>query len=127
MKRIFRSTSWRSRSAPCRAMTLPVDPPSRAGDWAAIWGECESGGGASGPPVQSVLVAEIYGPDYDRQSEIAREVRQMFETTAGVVDVDDYLEADQVKYVFHRRSRKGGACRYSVGGNRPDSPTRLGG
>ena len=24
----------------------------------------------------------------------------MFETTAGVVDVDDYLEADQVKYVF---------------------------
>ena len=53
-----------------------------------------------GPPVQSVLVAEIYGPDYDRQSEIAREVRQMFETTAGVVDVDDYLEADQVKYVF---------------------------
>lgn len=53
-----------------------------------------------GPPVQSVLVAEIYGPDYDRQIEIAKDVRQMFETTPGVVDVDDYLEADQVKYVF---------------------------
>ncbi len=53
-----------------------------------------------GPPVQSVLVAEIYGPEYDRQIEIAREVRRLFETTAGVVDVDDYLEADQVKYVF---------------------------
>ncbi len=53
-----------------------------------------------GPPVQSVLVAEIYGPEYGRQSEIAREVRRLFETTAGVVDVDDYLEADQVKYVF---------------------------
>ena len=53
-----------------------------------------------GPPVQSVLVAEIYGPEYDRQIEIARDVRRMFETTAGVVDVDDYLEADQVKYVF---------------------------
>ncbi len=53
-----------------------------------------------GPPVQSVLVAEIYGPDYDRQIDIARDVRKLFETTAGVVDVDDYLEADQVKYVF---------------------------
>ena len=53
-----------------------------------------------GPPVQSVLVAEIYGPDYDRQMEIARGVRRLFETTAGVVDVDDYLEADQIKYVF---------------------------
>ncbi|ULA66942.1 MAG: RND-type efflux transporter, transmembrane pump [Nitrospira sp.] len=53
-----------------------------------------------GPPVQSVLVAEIYGPEYDRQIEIAKDVRRMFETTAGVVDVDDYLEAEQVKYVF---------------------------
>ncbi len=53
-----------------------------------------------GPPVQSVLVAEIYGPDYERQRAIAREVRGLFETTVGVVDVDDYLEADQVKYVF---------------------------
>ena len=53
-----------------------------------------------GPPVQSVLVAEIYGPDYERQTEIARDVRRLFETTAGVVDVDDYLEADQVRYVF---------------------------
>ena len=53
-----------------------------------------------GPPVQSVLVAEIYGPEYDRQIQIAKDVRRMFETTAGVVDVDDYLEADQVKYVF---------------------------
>ena len=53
-----------------------------------------------GPPVQSVLVAEIYGPDYERQIVIARDVRKLFETTAGVVDVDDYLEADQVNYVF---------------------------
>ena len=53
-----------------------------------------------GPPVQSVLVAEIYGPQYERQLAIARDVRRLFEQTAGVVDVDDYLEADQVKYVF---------------------------
>lgn len=53
-----------------------------------------------GPPVQSVLVAEVYGSDYDRQRAMAREIRTLFESTTGVVDVDDYLEADQVKYVF---------------------------
>ena len=53
-----------------------------------------------GPPVQSVLVGEIYGPDYRRQIAVARDVRSLFESTPGVVDVDDYVEADQVKYVF---------------------------
>jgi multidrug efflux pump subunit AcrB len=53
-----------------------------------------------GPPVQSVLVAEVYGPDYGRQLAVAREIRALFESTPGVVDVDDYIEADQVKYVF---------------------------
>ncbi|MEW6246868.1 MAG: efflux RND transporter permease subunit [Nitrospirota bacterium] len=53
-----------------------------------------------GPPVQSVLVAEIYGPDYERQIAIARDVRRLFESTPGVVDVDDSIEADQVKYRF---------------------------
>jgi multidrug efflux pump subunit AcrB len=53
-----------------------------------------------GPPVQSVLVAEIYGPDYGRQLAVAREIRTLFESTSGVVDVDDYIEADQVNYVF---------------------------
>jgi multidrug efflux pump subunit AcrB len=50
--------------------------------------------------VQSVLVGEIYGPDYTRQLEVARDIRTLFEATPGVVDVDDYIEADQVKYVF---------------------------
>jgi multidrug efflux pump subunit AcrB len=53
-----------------------------------------------GPPVQSVLVGEIYGPDYARQIAVAREVRSLFESTPGVVDVDDFIEADQAKYVF---------------------------
>ena len=53
-----------------------------------------------GPPVQSVLVAEVYGPDYVRQMAVARDIRKLFESTVGVVDVDDYIEADQVKYVF---------------------------
>ena len=53
-----------------------------------------------GPPVQAVLVAEVYGPDSAGRTNAARAVRRVFETTPGVVDVDDYQEADQVKYVF---------------------------
>ena len=53
-----------------------------------------------GPPVQSVLVGEVYGPDYPRQIEVAREIRALFEQTPGMVDVDDYTEADQVRYVY---------------------------
>ncbi len=31
-----------------------------------------------GPPVLSTLVAEVYGPDYDRQRELAREIMDDF-------------------------------------------------
>jgi multidrug efflux pump subunit AcrB len=46
-----------------------------------------------GPPVLSTLVAEVYGPSLDRRVEIAAEVREIFESTPGVVDVDWYVEA----------------------------------
>ncbi len=45
-----------------------------------------------GPPVLSTLVAEIYGPDYTKQIEIARKVKNIFKSTPGVVDVDWYME-----------------------------------
>ncbi|MBI2431913.1 MAG: efflux RND transporter permease subunit, partial [Candidatus Hydrogenedentes bacterium] len=51
-----------------------------------------------GPPVLQTLVAEIYGPDYGRQMEVARQVFEVFEQTDGVVDADTYVEDDQVKY-----------------------------
>jgi multidrug efflux pump subunit AcrB len=51
-----------------------------------------------GPPVLQTLVAEIYGPDYSRQIEIARSVREEMESTPGIVDVDWYVEDDQPKY-----------------------------
>jgi multidrug efflux pump subunit AcrB len=51
-----------------------------------------------GPPVLSTLVAEIYGPDYERQIEVARQIRDIFEQTPGVVDVDWLVEDDQVVY-----------------------------
>jgi multidrug efflux pump subunit AcrB len=51
-----------------------------------------------GPPVISTLVAEIYGPDYERQRELALKIRDLFETTEGVVDVDWFMEDDQTRY-----------------------------
>ncbi|MDP4978044.1 MAG: efflux RND transporter permease subunit [Desulfobacterales bacterium] len=53
-----------------------------------------------GPPVLSTLVAEVYGPDYKRQRELALEIRRIFTETPGVVDVDWYMEGDQVRYVL---------------------------
>jgi multidrug efflux pump subunit AcrB len=53
-----------------------------------------------GPPVLSTLVAEVYGPDPGRQVEIARQIRDIFEKTEGVVDVDWYVEDDQEKEIL---------------------------
>jgi multidrug efflux pump subunit AcrB len=51
-----------------------------------------------GPPVLQTLVAEIYGPDQDGRVALARQVRDIFEKTNGIVDVDWYVEDDQPKY-----------------------------
>lgn len=53
-----------------------------------------------GPPVLSTIVAEVYGPDYKRQIEIAGEIKKILNETAGVVDVDWYVEDDQQKITF---------------------------
>ena len=53
-----------------------------------------------GPPVLQTLVAEVYGPDHQRRLEVARQIRDVFEQTPGVVDVDWYVEDDQTKYRF---------------------------
>jgi multidrug efflux pump subunit AcrB len=50
-----------------------------------------------GPPVLQTLVAEVYGPDAARRMELARQVKDVFERTAGVVDVDWYVESPQAK------------------------------
>jgi multidrug efflux pump subunit AcrB len=51
-----------------------------------------------GPPVLSTLVAEIYGPNYQRQKQIAAKIMTTFEETPGVVDVDWYMEGTQPRY-----------------------------
>ncbi len=40
-----------------------------------------------GPPVQSPLVAEVYGPDYASQLRVAERVRKVFAGTPDIVDV----------------------------------------
>ena len=62
-----------------------------------------------GPPVISTLVAEVYGPDYRRQVEVARQIRTIFDETAGVVDVDWYMVADQKRLDFEVERDKAGA------------------
>ncbi len=51
-----------------------------------------------GPPVLQSLVAEIYGPRYEDQIQLARKVRQIFEKTPGVVDVDWYMTEPQTEW-----------------------------
>lgn len=47
-----------------------------------------------GPPVLSPIVAEVYGPEAEGRRQVAQAVRQVFEQTSGVVDVDDSGIAD---------------------------------
>jgi multidrug efflux pump subunit AcrB len=54
-----------------------------------------------GPPVLQTLVAEVYGPNYDRQIELASQLRSMMEMSPGVVDVDWYVEDPQPEMLFH--------------------------
>lgn len=51
-----------------------------------------------GPPVQSTIVGEIYGPDYDTQVDVANQVQDILKDTPDVVDVDWMVEADQKEY-----------------------------
>ncbi len=53
-----------------------------------------------GPPVLQTLVAEIYGPDYERQIAIAKQVEKTLAATGGVVDADSYVEDDQTQFRF---------------------------
>ena len=53
-----------------------------------------------GPPVLSTIVAEIYGPDYETQIDVANQLQNILKNTDDVVDVDWMVEADQTEYKF---------------------------
>ena len=62
-----------------------------------------------GPPVISTLVAEVYGPLEASNEElvaVAKQVRGAMERTAGVVDVDDFAEAEHHKLVLRVQREK---------------------
>ena len=54
-----------------------------------------------GPPVLQTLVAEVYGPNLQGQVEVARQVKQIFQQTKGVVDTDWYMRDPQQQLVMH--------------------------
>jgi multidrug efflux pump subunit AcrB len=67
-----------------------------------------------GPPVLQTLVAEVYGPTEERRIEVAEQIKAVFEETEGVVDVDSYIEDDQVKYRFEVDREKAALSGVSV-------------
>ena len=65
-----------------------------------------------GPPVISTIVAEVYGPNYDQQIAVAKQVQEILNNTEDVVDVDWMVEADQMEYQFVIDKEK--AMRYGI-------------
>jgi multidrug efflux pump subunit AcrB len=53
-----------------------------------------------GPPVLATLVAEVYGPSEAARLELAGRIREVFQSTDGVVDVDWSVEARQPKRIL---------------------------
>ena len=78
-----------------------------------------------GPPVLETLVAEVYGPTMDGRIALARQIRDLFKQTKGVVDVDWYVEDDQPKYTLAGRRGKGRAQRHLRGRHRARHADRL--
>ena len=54
-----------------------------------------------GPPVLAPLVAEIYGLDYQGQTQLGTALRQLFQSTADIVDVDDTVIIPSDKVTLH--------------------------
>jgi multidrug efflux pump subunit AcrB len=59
-----------------------------------------------GPPVLSTLVAEVYGPDYNQQLEVASHIKKILNSTNDVVDVDWMAEALQDEYTLEIDNEK---------------------
>ena len=76
-----------------------------------------------GPPVLETLVAEVYGPDYPGQIEVARKIKEIFGKAEGVVDVDWYVEADQPRYRFEVDQEK--AASNGISTEQVDATLRL--
>jgi multidrug efflux pump subunit AcrB len=67
-----------------------------------------------GPPVLQTLVAEIYGPSPQGQVNVARQVKQIFRQTKGVVDTDWYMQDPQQQLVLQVDKTKAALHRIAV-------------
>ena len=65
-----------------------------------------------GPPVVQTLVAEVYGPDLDGQTQVAQQIKSIFQHTPGVVDTDWYVEDPQPRLVM--RVDEGKAAQHGI-------------
>ena len=118
------------RSAPSHELAVRVRP--RLAAIAARYGAALAVAEVPpGPPVLQTLVAEIYGPTEDHRLALAAAVKRIFSSTAGVVDVDWYVEelqstvelrVDRTKAALHGISVETLArtIRTAVGGARVD-------
>ena len=59
-----------------------------------------------GPPVQSQILAEIYGPDYNKLRAAAAVVREDFNNIYGMINADDSVTADVESYELHVDAEK---------------------
>ena len=59
-----------------------------------------------GPPVMSPIVAEVYGPDYEGQMQVAKQVREGFQSTADIVFIDDSVEDNADKVLLRVQQTK---------------------
>jgi len=59
-----------------------------------------------GPPVMTQVMAELYGPDYDKLREAAAEVSDAFHQVYGLINVDDSVTADNVSYQINIDSER---------------------
>ncbi|SDN09306.1 Multidrug efflux pump subunit AcrB [Daejeonella rubra] len=73
-----------------------------------------------GPPVLSTLVAEIYGPDYSEQIKVAKQVKDILQSTPDIVDIDWMVEDEQTEYrleVDKERAMLNGVASNQIVGN----------
>lgn len=59
-----------------------------------------------GPPVQSQVLAELYGPDYDKLRAAASVVDEDFKSIYGMINVDDSVTANVDSYEIHVDAQK---------------------
>ena len=93
----FRHKSLRERSSHDIALSLREPLQQIAAQWQANLKVVEV---PPGPPVQSPIVAEIYGLDYGTQLATAKKIQQDFAAVDGVVDIDSSVEAKAPRKVI---------------------------